>query len=61
MGNNRIKFIRKVIIINNFIGIDINNCYRTDNSVKNHFYSRLRKGLRKLNKIISYKYKKSYK
>lgn len=25
---------------------------RTDNSIKNHFYSILRKGLRRLNKII---------
>jgi hypothetical protein len=26
--------------------------FRSDNGVKNHFYSRLRKALRKLNKII---------
>jgi myb proto-oncogene protein len=31
---------------------------RTDNSVKNHFFSRLRKSLRKLNKVIQDKYKK---
>jgi hypothetical protein len=33
--------------------------FRTDNTVKNHFYSRLRKSLRRLNKVISEKYKKS--
>jgi len=26
--------------------------FRSDNGVKNHFYSRLRKAIRKLNKII---------
>lgn len=31
---------------------------RTDNSVKNHFFSRLRKSLRKVNKVIQDKYKK---
>jgi len=31
---------------------------RTDNTVKNHFYSRLRKSLRKINKVIQEKYKK---
>jgi|688.fasta_scaffold125944_1 hypothetical protein len=29
-----------------------NKIYRTDNCVKNHFYSNLRKSLRKLNLII---------
>lgn len=33
---------------------------RTDNSVKNHYYSRLRKSLRKLNKIIHAKHKKMF-
>jgi len=27
--------------------------YRSDNCVKNHFYSKLRKAIRKLNKIIT--------
>ncbi len=31
---------------------------RTDNTVKNHFYSRLRKSLRKINKVVQEKYKK---
>jgi hypothetical protein len=31
---------------------------RTDNCVKNHFYSKMRKGIRKLNKIIYQNYKK---
>lgn len=34
---------------------------RNDNCVKNHFFSRLRKGLRKLNKIIVQEYKKTIK
>lgn len=35
-------------------------CYnhRTDNCIKNHFYSRLRKGLRKVNKLIEDSYSK---
>ena len=33
---------------------------RTDNNVKNHFYSRLRKSLRKVNKIINTCYKKTF-
>jgi len=35
--------------------------YRTDNSVKNHFYSRLRRALRKLNKVITVDYSKDLK
>lgn len=35
--------------------------FRTDNSVKNHFYSRMRKAIRKLNKTIYQNYKKEYK
>lgn len=35
--------------------------YRTDNCVKNHFYSKLRKSIRKLNKVISKKLKKQAK
>ena len=31
---------------------------RSDNEVKNHLYSKLRKGLRKVNKIIKENYKK---
>jgi hypothetical protein len=31
---------------------------RTDNCVKNHFYSQLRKGLRKINKLIANNLKK---
>jgi hypothetical protein len=33
---------------------------RTDNSVKNHYYSKLRKSLRKLNKVIHTKHKKQF-
>jgi hypothetical protein len=32
-------------------GNDFSN-YRTDNQIKNHFHSKLRKGIRKLNKCI---------
>jgi uncharacterized protein with NRDE domain len=32
--------------------------YRTDNSVKNHFFSKLRKSLRRLNKIINEEFKR---
>jgi hypothetical protein len=35
--------------------------FRTDNYVKNHFYSKLRKSLRKLNKVIEENYKKTFK
>lgn len=31
---------------------------RSDNEVKNHLYSKLRKGLRKVNKLIKENYKK---
>jgi len=34
---------------------------RTDNCVKNHFYSRMRKAIRKLNKTIHQHFKKEYK
>ena len=34
---------------------------RSDNCVKNHFYSKMRKGLRKLNRIISEEFKKDFK
>ena len=33
---------------------------RTDNCVKNHFYSKLRKALRKLNKVIHSNFRKEY-
>jgi hypothetical protein len=35
--------------------------FRTDNHIKNHFHSKLRKGIRKLNKEIKQHYKKSIK
>jgi hypothetical protein len=34
---------------------------RTDNCIKNHFYSRLRKGLRKVNKLIEDYHKQEFK
>ena len=34
---------------------------RTDNSVKNHFFAKLRKSMRKMNKIINDRYKKQLK
>lgn len=34
--------------------------FRSDNCVKNHFYSRLRKSLRKLNKVIVEQFCKDY-
>lgn len=34
---------------------------RSDNCVKNHFYSKLRKGLRKINKKINKYLKRDYK
>jgi hypothetical protein len=34
---------------------------RTDNCVKNHFFSKLRKSVRKLNKVIHEHFKKTYK
>lgn len=33
---------------------------RTDNCVKNHFYSKLRKALRKLNKVIHTHFRKEF-
>lgn len=37
------------------------NLLRSDNSVKNHFYSRLRKGLRKVNLAIKSEVRKEMK
>jgi hypothetical protein len=52
MGNYCLKFEWKVT----------NNLeFRTDNYVKNHFYSKLRRALRKLNKFIEENYKKTFK
>ena len=34
---------------------------RTDNSVKNHFYSRLRKSLKKINQVYADEFHKDYK
>lgn len=34
---------------------------RTDNSVKNHFYSRLRKSLKKINQVYAEEFRKDYK
>ena len=42
MGYNCSKTGRKVF----------DPCFRTDNSVKNHFFAKLRKAMRKINKII---------
>lgn len=36
----------------------LTNLYRTDNCVKNHMYSKLRKAIRKLNKTIAKEFKK---
>lgn len=35
--------------------------FRTDNCVKNHFYSKLRKALRHLNKVIKQNFRKEFK
>lgn len=35
--------------------------FRTDNHIKNHFHSKLRKGIRKLNKEIKQHFKKTIK
>ena len=51
MGNNRTKIIRKVNIYS----------FRTDNSVKNHFFAKIRKSMRKMNKIIKKRFKKELK
>jgi hypothetical protein len=52
MGNNSTKIKWKV----EFVYIN-----RTDNGVKNHFYSKMRKGLRKLNKMIYKNFKREIK
>ena len=51
MGYNRLQIRWKVLY----------NSYRSDNSVKNHFYSMLRKSLRKINKVIQDEFCKYYK
>lgn len=51
MGNYCTKITRKVYIF-------LSN--RTDNCVKNHFYSRMRKAIRKLNKTIHQNFKRDY-
>ena len=49
------------------IGQKLNNRWlcillaRTDNDVKNHFYSKIRKGLRKVNLIVKEHFKKDIK
>lgn len=50
MGSDQSKVMHQQVYI-------LFSC-RTDNTVKNHFYSRLRKSLRKINKVIQEKYKK---
>lgn len=47
MGPDRSTYARKVSL----------RTLRTDNCVKNHFYSNFRKALRKLNKVISENFK----
>lgn len=49
MGSNRAKFVGEVTTI----------LFRNDNCVKNHFYSKLRKSLRTINKIAKLHLKKS--
>ena len=51
MGNNFTEVARKVHLLGS----------RTDNCVKNHFYSKLRKAIRKLNKAIHDFFKKEFK
>lgn len=51
MGNHRLEVRVKVHA----------NTFRTDNCVKNHFYSKLRKALKKINKVISHVYRKEIK
>lgn len=51
MGDHIQKITRKVS----------NITFRTDNCVKNHFYSKLRKSIRKLNKAIHDYFKKEFK
>lgn len=36
-------------------------CFRTDNGVKNHFFAKLRKSMRKMNRIILKHFKKKMK
>ena len=50
MGYHRSKVARKVG----------KKLFRTDNCVKNHFYSKMRKALRKLNKVIHQYFKKEF-
>lgn len=40
--------------------VHANSC-RSDNCVKNHFYSKLRKSVRRLNKLISERFRREYK
>lgn len=51
MGHNCSKITRKVLLF----------LLRTDNCVKNHFYSKMRKAIRKLNKVIHIHFKKEIK
>lgn len=53
MGHHITINSRKVknILLKNYL-------YRTDNGVKNYLYSKLRKGLRKLNRIIHEHFRK---
>ena len=48
------------LIAHNISGKYSPSISRTDNCVKNHFYSKLRKVLRKLNSIINAYLKKEY-
>lgn len=51
MGNHRLE-----------VGVKVHtNTFRTDNCVKNHFYSKLRKALKKINKVINHVYRKEFK
>lgn len=51
MGSHFQQIARKVL----------HHRFRTDNCIKNHFYSKLRKGLRMINKKIERYMKKEYK
>lgn len=51
VGHHCSEAARKVVLL----------LFRTDNSVKNHFYSRMRKAIRKLNKTMYQNFKKDYK
>ena len=48
MGDHRSKTGRKVNLMK----------LRTDNGVKNHFFAKLRKSMRRINKIIQERFKK---